>query len=98
MAPEIPEPGAVREQLPDGDLPGAVSVRVVGEHVAEGVVHVQLPRLDQLTDGDGGEHLSHRRRVVARVDRVADAVIEIRPAIAAREQTLSPRAMSTVPE
>jgi len=57
---DVARAARVREQVMDGDLRRDLLVGIVGEVGAERGVQLDLPRLDELEHGDGGEHLVHR--------------------------------------
>ncbi len=78
----VPDPRRVVEEVPDGDATSLAGE--VGKRRGEVVVEAELPRLDQLEDGGGGELPGEGADAVDGVLRRRDPSVDIGQAIALR--------------
>jgi hypothetical protein len=70
----------VGQQVMDGDFLRHITVRIVFEVPADGIVKAEFARLGELGDGNGREHLVHRAEVEFRVRAVGNFLLAIRHA------------------
>ena len=73
----------------DGDGGGDVRVGVVGEVVADRCGEFDLAGLDELEDGDRGDHLVHRPDAEAGLERVRDRAVAVGQSDGVAEQHLA---------